>query len=361
MNRHFSLRWRLVISLLGVFLLGVGSTVIFFQLERQEIQDELRHIPDSADRLTVQFNEMIEGDIEFLGYILIPFTIAAVGVILAVTHWSLRSLRRISHYALDIDINRLDQRLDLSGLPIEIVPLVEGMNATLDRLAAAYSAEQRLTADAAHELRTPLAVLQTRLQTAKLGDVIEWPAIDQDLGQLERVIAQIIDLARKESRSRARELRVHESVNLARTLREAAAQVLPLVESMHRAVEIEAPNRIMVEGSADELRDMLRNLLENALYHGRGVIRGSVRHVKGDSDEHVVITVSDDGDGVPEGMREAVFERFRKLSPGSRGAGLGLAIVRRVAHDHGGKVQFPSGLQCIVQIILPGRTQGRAS
>ena len=80
MKRNFSLRRRLVLSLLGVFLLGVAATAIFYRWELQEIKDELRHLPTGAVPLNIQFNEMVEGDIEFLGYILIPFTVVAMGV-----------------------------------------------------------------------------------------------------------------------------------------------------------------------------------------------------------------------------------------------------------------------------------------
>lgn len=353
MKRTFSLRRRLVLSLLGVFLLGVAATAIFYRWELQEIKDELRHLPTGAVPLNIQFNEMVEGDIEFLGYILIPFTVVAMGVILIITQWSLRGLRRTSRHASQIDINRLDRRLDLSNLPDEIVPLVRAVNGTLDRLATAYIAEQRLTADAAHELRTPLAVLQTRLQTAKLDGVTEWPAIERDLAQLQRVVAQILDLARKESRQGASEMGNRLPVNLARTLREAAAQMLPLAERMNRTIEMEAPDRIMVLGSVEDLRDMLRNLLENAVYHGGGAIRGSVARASRDGGMCAVVVVADDGEGVSESLHEAMFERFRKLSPHSNGAGLGLAIVRRVARDHGGDVRFVLGRQCTVEITLP--------
>lgn len=356
MNRNFSLRRRLVFSLFGVFLLGVAATAVYFRWELAEIGMRLRQLPEIPDVVTAQFNQMVEVDIEFLGFILVPFTFAAIAVILVITQWSLQGIRRTSSHATHIDIERLDARLDAAGLPNEIVPLVHAMNGTLNRLAVAYAIEQRLTANAAHELRTPLAVLQTRLQKAKFDATFDWPAIERDLAQLNRIVSQILELARKESRHPGGTI-AREALNLARVLREAAAQVLPLAETMNRSLEINAPDRILVEGCADDLRDMLRNLLENALHHGRGAVRGSVSYVRDHDRSCAVVTVTDEGDGVPESLHETMFERFSKLSTQSMGAGLGLAIVRQVARDHGGDAKFASGIQGIVCVTLPAMTE----
>lgn len=358
MSRHFSLRRRLMLSLFGVFLLGVAATAIYFRLEMREVQQRLRELPAGSTVVSLQFNQMVKEDIEFLGFILVPFTVAAIGVILFITQWSLRGLQRAAQRAAQIDAARLDERLDITDLPNEIVPVVRAINGSLDRLAAAYLAEQRLTANAAHELRTPLAVLQTRLQSAKLNGAIDWPTIEQDLAQLQRVIAQILDLARKESRGPAGALLDRQPVNLARVLREAAAQVLPLAERTNRQIEINAPDTIMVDGFADDLRDMLRNLLENALQHGAGTICGSMRSDEHDGHARVVVSVADEGAGIPASLHEAVFERFRKLSPRSTGAGLGLSIVRQVARDHGGEAWLASGSQATVRIGLPLSASG---
>jgi two-component system sensor histidine kinase TctE len=352
MSGNFSLRRRLVLALLAVFVLGIAGTATYDRLELQEVRERLRHVSEGPETTAFQFSQMAEQDREFLGFILVPFTLAAIAVILSITHWSLRSIRRASEGAAQIDIRRLDARLDTRDLPSEIVPLVRAVNGTLDRLATAYTAEQRLTSDAAHELRTPLAVLQTRLQTAKLSGAVDWPAIEQDLAHLQRVVAQILDLARKESRQHASERRDPRPVNLARVLREAAALILPLAEQADRIIEIEAPDALWVSGSADDLRDLIRNLLENALVHGRGTIRGTLERAgENGGPARAVISVSDEGDGVPDALQEAMFERFRKLAPRSSGAGLGLAIVRHVARHHGGEASFASN--ATLRVVLP--------
>src|SRR3546814_12098573 len=118
-------------------------------------------------------------------------------------------------------------RLTADGLPGEIRPLVDAVNGALDRLAEAYAAERRLTADAAHELRTPLAVLSLRLQRARLDDAIDWPAIEREMARMERLVGQLLELASKEGIRRT-DPGDRQALNLSRIVREAPAAGLPL-------------------------------------------------------------------------------------------------------------------------------------
>src|SRR6188472_4111097 len=131
----------------------------------------------------------------------------------------------------------------------------------------------------------------------------------------------------------------HETINLARIVRESVATVLPIAEKEDRSVIIEAPDAIPFPGQADDLRDMVYNLLENALVHRSGTVRVAIRHERTENGPNIVIEVADEGSGVTEALKEAMFERFRR-GPTSQGAGLGLAIVRQVARSHGGDVGF---------------------
>ena len=229
------------------------------------------------------------------------------------------------------------------GLPREIQPLVEAVNGALDRLSRAYATERRLTADAAHELRTPLAVLNLRLQRAKLTGNTDWSAVERELAQMGRLVDQLLDLARKEALARERQTGDLPVINLSRVVREAAATALPLMEAAGRDLDVDVPDSVQVRGNSDDLRDMVRNLLENAVLHGRG--RVSARIVAPEKDtEAITIEVADDGPGVPPGQEEAVFQRFRRLNVDTPGSGLGLAIVRHVAQSHGGDARFLPGI-----------------
>jgi two-component system sensor histidine kinase QseC len=283
--------------------------------------------------------------------VLIPFAALALGLIWLISGWSLRPIARASREAAHVGPRQPDLRISPSGLPREIQPLVEAVNGALDRLSRAYSAQRRLTADAAHELRTPLAVLSLRLQRARLSGTIDWPALERELSQMGRLVDQLLDLARKESPAREAGAEQLPVVNLSRVVREAAAMVLPLMEAHGRRIEVDVPDCVQVHGRADDLRDMVRNLLDNALLHGEGTVTARIEPAA-EASGLVTIEVGDEGPGVPAGQEEAIFERFSKLNTESPGSGLGLAIVRQVARSHGGDTRFLGG-QGRVVVSLP--------
>jgi two-component system, OmpR family, sensor histidine kinase TctE len=312
-----------------------GATVLVGRsdMDRDELVDSL--FEEGSEQLTV----------------IVPFALLGLALIWLISWWSLRPIARASHEAARVGPRRPDLRISPTGLPREIQPLVEAVNGALERLSRAYATERRLTADAAHELRTPLAVLNLRLQRAQLTGSIDWSAVERELSQMGRLVDQLLDLARKESLSREQHTEELPVVNLSRVVREAAATVLPLMEAAGRELDIEAPDSVQVRGNSDDLRDMVRNLLENAILHGSGRVSARVDRFEKDPDL-VSIEVADEGPGVPAGQEEAVFQRFRRLNVDSPGSGLGLAIVRHVARSHGGDARFIPGLGSIV-VHLP--------
>jgi signal transduction histidine kinase len=134
-------------------------------------------------------------------------------------------------------------------------------------------------------------------------------------------------------------------------VREAAATVVPLMEAQARRLEVEVPDSVRMRGHADDLRDMVRNLLDNALVHGRGTVSARIEAAPG-ADGFVDIEVRDEGPGVPPGQEESIFERFHRLNAETPGSGLGLAIVRQVARSHGGDARFVPGSGRII-VRLP--------
>lgn len=303
-------------------------------------------------------DSLFEEDTEHL-LILVPFALLALGLIWLISGWSLRPIERASREAALVGPGKPETRISAEGLPQEIRPLVDAVNGALDRLSRAYAAERRLTADAAHELRTPLAVLNLRLQRARLSGITDWPALEHELSQMSRLVNQLLDLARKESlthQDRAVDLPV---INLSRVIREAAAMVVPLIEAQGRRLDVEIPDNMPVHGRAEDLHDMFRNLLDNAIVHGSGTVKVTLRTTFAASKTVLEIEVGDEGEGVPRGQEEAVFERFRKLKAESPGSGLGLAIVRQVARSHGGDARFCEGRGSIV-LTLPGIGQPTA-
>ena len=292
--------------------------------------------------------------------VLIVFAVLALGLMWLISGWSLQPIERASREAARVGPREPDLRISAGGLPREIQPLVEAVNGALDRLSRAYAVERRLTADAAHELRTPLAVLNLRLQRARLTGSTDWPAVERELSQMGRMVDQLIDLARKESLSYQPRGAQWPKLNLSRLTREAAAQVLPLMEAQGRRLEMHVPDTVEIAGRADDLRDMVRNLLDNALVHGKGAV--SVRILPGPAEGGMIrIEVRDEGPGVPTGQEESVFERFHRLNAQAPGSGLGLAIVRQVARSHGGDARFSPGEGRIIVQLPAARAPEMAS
>jgi signal transduction histidine kinase len=278
--------------------------------------------------------------------------VPAVILIWLTASWSLRPLARASDEAGRIGPRDPDARLSRASLPAEILPLVDAVNGALDRMANAFAAERRFTENAAHELRTPLAVLGMRLQRARsAAPALDWAAIDQDLAQMNRLVNQLLDLARKENAGRTER---PASLNLARLAREAAAMVFPLAQAEGRALDLDLPDSLPLCGHGDDLRDVLRNLLENAVLHGQGRIG-----VSGCIDAGaIVLAVTDQGSGIARDEADAVFQRFHK-HPASKGSGLGLAIAREVIRTHGGEIAFLPGAPCRVELRLPAKPAGQ--
>ncbi|HJS89059.1 MAG TPA: HAMP domain-containing sensor histidine kinase, partial [Steroidobacteraceae bacterium] len=311
-----------------------GATLLVGRsnMDRDELVDSL--FEEGSEQLTV----------------IVPFALLGLALIWLISWWSLRPIARASREAAQVGPQRPDMRISARALPREIQPLVEAVNGALDRLSRAYAAERRLTADAAHELRTPLAVLNLRLQRARLTGNTDWNAVERELAQMGRLVDQLLDLARKESLSRERRTEELPPLNLSRVVREAAATVLPLMEARGRELEVAVPDSVSVRGNSEDLRDMVRNLLENALLHGRGKVTARIENPESEP-ELVALTVSDEGNGIPAGQEEAVFQRFRRLDIDTPGSGLGLAIVRHVARSHGGNASFAPGMaRVIVQL-----------
>ena len=279
--------------------------------------------------------------------LMVPIGLLSLGLIFVLLHWTLRPVRAAAKLARSIGPADPEQRIVLQDLPSEIQPLAFAANTALNRLAAAYTAERRFVADAAHELRTPLTVLDLRLQAGRRTGLLDWPALDSEMRHMRRLVTQLLELARQEGEA-AQGHAPLQVTHLSRLAREVSAALLPLFEARGRALSVEIAQSCMCLGNPDQLREALINLLDNALVHGRGAVRVTLCRV-GDS---LQLEVSDEGAGIPEGEREAMFLRFRKGQQTTEGTGLGLAIVRQIVQNAAGQVAFVSAPGTTVRVSL---------
>ena len=251
-----------------------------------------------------------------------------------VLYWSLRPLRRASEDAAAIGPQTTSARLSERGLPPDVMPLVQAVNRCLDRLEQGYLAQRNFIADAAHELRTPLAVLKTHLEVLDDRDIAA--SLADDLGSMERLVSQLLALARLDGLQGG----VSDPVDLAALAIDVARHMGPIAFEQSREIEvIGAEHPCLVAGSFDFLFRAVRNLVENALRH---TPTGSVVTIRLAA-EAQVISVEDQGSGVPSALRSLIFERFWRGDGdrlGDSGAGLGLAIVAATMRLHGGRVEI---------------------
>ena len=233
-----------------------------------------------------------------------------------------------------------------SGAPVEVRPLIHAMNDLLSRLSAALAAQQRFIADAAHQLRTPVAALkaQTELAIRQVRDD-EAKATLQHLqtaaDHAARVVTQLLTMARAEPGSHRSVMR--EPVDLRALASDVTREWVPLALSRQIDLGLDEAS-VPVEISADPflIREMLNNLIDNSLRYTPSGGHVTVRTAR--QDDHAILEVEDNGTGIPADEREKIFERFYRLPDnGPEGCGLGLAIVREIAQGHHATVAVHTG------------------
>ena len=250
--------------------------------------------------------------------------------------------------------------LDTLAAPAEIRPLVSEFNAVLDRLEQAAEAQQRFVANAAHQLRTPLAGIRTQLELLlRSPDATDREARTRHcVGALERLghlINQMLVLLSAEPGGRHAGLA--ESVDVPELIRERSPEWIRLAETRGLDLGFEL-DPAQVIGDRLLLGELMANLVVNALSYtpAPGEVTVRCRSVEGRS----LIEVEDTGPGIPPEARQQVFERFFRLPGASQpGSGLGLAIVREIAHGLQGEVEIldpPGGHGSLLRVTLPGGT-----
>jgi signal transduction histidine kinase len=275
-------------------------------------------------RLVMEIGERLPIIMVFIGLMMIA--------IYATLHVGLRPLRRLSLLAAEIGPATIDARLPVASTPRELAPLVEAFNATLDRLEAGWRAQRDFSANAAHELRTPLATL--RAQVESLLEPDERRAASEEFERLGRLVAQLLALAEADGGALGQASRF----DLVALARDVASDMAGFVLSSERTLGFDsAPEIFMIEGQADLVETALRNLLENAVRHTPSGVEIMVT-----LDADGVVRVRDDGPGVPDAVKDRLFERFSRGDPQGPGAGLGLSIVRQIMEHHGGTVRLAS-------------------
>lgn len=240
-----------------------------------------------------------------------------------------RALRPLAAEAAAILPQEPARRLDERKAPREVLPLVRGFNAALDRLASELGRRKRFIADAAHELRTPLAVVALRVEA--LPDETDRQELRRGLGRLVHLVSQMLDIERLSLSGRERV-----RVDLAGVARDVVADLAPTAIASGYDLSLEAPDApVIVSGDAHAISRAITNLIGNSIAHGGGA--GQIRVVVG---ADLTIDVMDDGPGVPAALQARLFEPFSRGSSDAQGCGLGLHLTREIMRAHGGEVRL---------------------
>jgi signal transduction histidine kinase len=306
----------------------VGGRTIWVQ-----VAENLGHRDALTDDIVANFFIRV-------GWITLPMLLLLLAIDIVIFRRAMRPLLQASEQAKTIGPTRTDVRLPMDGIPTEIQPLVLAVNQALDRLEHGFRVQREFTADAAHELRTPLAVLRTRLDT--FSDKRATEALRQDVEGMSRIVGQLLDIAESDTFIVA----PSDKADLHGVCAEVVEAVVPLAIAQGREICLDAADEpVWVRGNPDMLYRAVRNLVENAIHHTpQGTAVELVVKSEG------TITVLDQGSGIQEGEREFLFRRFWRRDRRRAGsAGLGLSIVRRIADAH------------MASVIVENRRGGGAS
>jgi len=258
---------------------------------------------------------------------LVPFTILISIFVSGIIRRTLMPLQSIAEQARRVRTTDDIRPLDPEGAPQEVADLVNALNFSLDKLRNSIEAEKRFLQDAAHALRTPLAIVKARLELD--GDKVDRGSLVEEVDGLIRMATQLLASANAERLV----VKADTRADLTTLAQDVVSNMTPL--AIRAGVDLgydDDGRKAVVRGDVDAISHALKNLIENALkYTPRGrTVTVQVAH------DPPSITVHDEGPGIPEGHDEQIFSRHSRGKFGDgKGAGLGLSIVRRimVAHD----------------------------
>ncbi|MGO4336158.1 sensor histidine kinase [Labrys sp. KB_33_2] len=270
--------------------------------------------------------------------------VMAVGALIAtplVVRKSLAGVDRAAKQADAIDAIERGGRLSTDDIPGEVTPLVKAVNRALDRLDEGFERQERFLADAAHELRTPVAILSTRI--GALPDGAARSQLLEDSERLTILTEQMLDL------QRLRQGKVEfETIDIGELASEVGLDMAPIAFAAGYTMQFDNRGSGRTQGDRSSLRRALMNIVQNAVDHGGR--RGEIGVIV----EANWVEIRDEGPGISAELQERIFEPFFKHHQNGRGAGLGLHLVRDIMRMHGGEVTISNGAKGVIcRLMFP--------
>ncbi|MGB9152449.1 MAG: heavy metal sensor histidine kinase [Alphaproteobacteria bacterium] len=293
-----------------------------------------------------------------IGLPVIVLIAAAVGSVLV--RRALQPVEAMRATAEQISFSNLRQRLPITATDDAIEQLSKTLNQMLERLDQAYQQASRFSADASHEIRTPLAIVRSELETIvqeqEISDALRERigSILEEIERLSNIVEGLFSLARLDAGEGKVE---NDVVDLAELTRSTLEQMHLLAEERSLSVIVSAAHPVFVRGDAARLKQVVVNLLDNAIKYT--MPGGTISIVVGEMDLNAILTVNDNGIGISSDALPHIFERFYRAdkvrSSASQGAGLGLSIVYSICQAHGGTIRAMSqeGVGTTLLVKLP--------
>lgn len=268
----------------------------------------------------------------------VPLLVGLVGLVSwMIVGRSLKPVEAIRREVVAIAHTTLDRRVPEPSVRDELGRLARTMNEMLDRLEKAAKVQRQFVSDASHELKSPLASMRTQLEVSlEHQEQADWPGVAANVLEenlrMQHLINELLELARMDEQDPSSYVGAQEILDLDDI-------VFAEAKAIHtRRVRTDGVSAGQVRGNASQLRQVLRNLLDNAARYAREEIRVVLETVN----DRVLLVVEDDGPGVPPHERERIFDRFARVeesrSRAGGGAGLGLAVVQGIIERHSGHI-----------------------
>jgi signal transduction histidine kinase len=314
---------------------------------------------DLANR-DVLIDDIVADFYKNVGWITLPILLVLLIADIAIFRRALRPLREASEIAEGIGPTRPGVRLPTNEIPREVRPLVSAVNQGLDRLEEGFKAQRDFTADAAHELRTPLSILRTRIDMLEDADMRQ--ALRHNVEGMAHIVGQLLDIAELD----ALVIDPEETADLRSVAAGIAEFVAPLALAQGKDIALlGASEPVWVKGNPEMLGRAIRNLAENAINH---TAAGST--VEFIVEDNGTVSVLDSGPGIGDDERNLIFRRFWRRDRRKQGStGLGLSIVQRIAELHSASISVenrrPNGARfslkfATVKPRAPGRIFGHS-
>ena len=295
----------------------LGSTTFSIQI-----------VQDQAHR-DVLIDDIVAEFLPHVAWVILPILAVLLGIDLLIFGRTLRPLEAASALAQRIGPAQTDLRLPEARMPEDVLPLVRAVNQALDRLEQGYIAQREFVADAAHELRTPLAILRAQLEAPRDDHIIS--ELIGDIDNMTRIVNQLIDVAEADTLM----IEPGDIADLRAVCADVASFMAPIAVASGNSIAMVGPGGpVWVWGNASALFQAIRNLVENAIFH---TAPGTNVEIAVGQDGSAI--VSDEGAGIPPEQRDLIFQRFWRDDRRRAGsAGLGLSIVARIVKVHGGSI-----------------------